>query len=102
MRIEELSPGKNCENLCKGINLCQIQDPDKCNFIKEYQKQLNSLDFNFILNKLESIAYKFGKNFKNIELILIVYEAPNNPCSERNSIIEWFKKNGVEIEEFNK
>lgn len=102
LRIEELSPDKNCENLCKGINLCEIRDPDKCNFIKEYQKQLNSLDFNFILNKLESIACKFGKNFKNIELILIVYETPNNPCSERNSIIEWFKKNGIEIEEFHK
>ena len=102
LRIEELSPGKNCENLCNGINSCKIQDPEKCNFIKEYQKQLNSLDFNFVFDKLKSIANKFNKDLKNIELILIVYETPNNPCSERNSIIEWFKKNGIEIEEFNR
>ena len=44
------------------------------------------------------------KRSKNLEedltFVLIVDEAPRNPCSERWAIHKWFKENGYNIEEF--
>lgn len=34
------------------------------------------------------------------KLVLVVYEKPDNPCSERGGLIEWFKENGINLEEF--
>ena len=31
--------------------------------------------------------------------MLIVYEAPNNPCSERKPLQEYFKAHGIECNE---
>lgn len=36
------------------------------------------------------------------EIILIVYETPDNPCSERRVLIDWFASNGYELEEYRK
>jgi hypothetical protein len=33
-------------------------------------------------------------------IVLLVYEKPDNPCSERCVLIDWFKKNNIELEEF--
>ena len=32
-------------------------------------------------------------------LVFIVYEAPNNPCSERQALLDWFNDNGIECKE---
>ena len=34
-------------------------------------------------------------------IVLIVYEAPNNKCSERGPLQIWFNENGVKLEEWN-
>ena len=31
--------------------------------------------------------------------VLIVYEAPNNPCSERGALIGYFQRHGVDCKE---
>jgi hypothetical protein len=36
------------------------------------------------------------------EIILLVYETPDNPCSERIALIDYFKKHGIELEEYKK
>jgi hypothetical protein len=39
--------------------------------------------------------YKEKENIKDeIILVLIVYEAPNNPCSERKPLQEYFTSHG--------
>lgn len=35
-------------------------------------------------------------------MVLIVHEAPNNPCSERWPLIKWFNEHGYDLKEFNK
>jgi len=34
------------------------------------------------------------------EIILIVHEVTDNPCSERTELVKWFKEHGVELEEY--
>jgi hypothetical protein len=36
------------------------------------------------------------------EIILLVYETPDNHCSERIALIDYFKKHGIELEEYKK
>ena len=32
-------------------------------------------------------------------IVLLVYESPNNPCSERKPLIDFFNTHGIQIEE---
>ena len=36
------------------------------------------------------------------EIMLIVHEAPDNPCSERVPLQEYFKEHGINVEEYEK
>ena len=36
------------------------------------------------------------------EIILLVYETPNNLCSERAALIDYFKKHDIELKEYQK
>ena len=51
---------------------------------------------------------KLGKSVQEKEqfkeepiIILIVYETPTNPCSERQPLKDWFAENGYILTEFN-
>ena len=57
------------------------------------------------MNRLKTIAYGWINTIgimEEPEIVLIVYETPNNPCSERLPIIEWFSENEFEIKEWEK
>lgn len=95
---------------CKGLSPYKInshcKDCDKkgavegtCSFLKEYKAYLNSLDFNVVKSVLE---HETSKLRKDCDICLIVHEAPDNPCSERLPLIQWFRENGVELEEWTK
>ena len=44
--------------------------------------------------------YKQTENIKGeIILVLIVYETPSNPCSERKALQDYFNDHGVECKE---
>lgn len=100
--IPPLKPGKNCEGLCNGK--CNPKHPSDCAFLRAYEKQLNSLNYEEIVQKLDLLAHKIEKeeNLSHVNFALIVYETPNNPCSERIVIQKWFKSHGMEIEEWKK
>ena len=101
LRIEELNP-KKC-NAC-GCP-CKVKNPEKCWFLKTYRDGLHKINFNTLMEKLEVIAsgWKNTAGFsEEPEIILLVYETPDNPCSERVPIIEWFAENGVEVKEWEK
>ena len=84
---------------------CLTHNPQICNFLQDYKAHLDTLDFKFVIQELERIGNKIQalEGFKEAPIIvLIVYEAPNNPCSERLPLQTWFKENGVLIQEWQK
>ena len=100
--IPPLKPGKNCEGLCNGK--CAIKNPESCAFLQAYRAQLNKLNFEEIVEKMKTIARRIqeSEGFEDVDLALLVYETPQNKCSERVVIQQWFKDNGMEIEEWHK
>ena len=102
LRTKELQPGPTCEGLCYGPHGCPHTSPD-CPFLKAYRAQLDALDFHDFLRRMEQTARKFQKMEDLAEppsIVLLVYEAPTNLCSERGPLQQWFKDNGVDIQEF--
>lgn len=97
-----LKPGKECEGLCTGK--CDPKHPDDCDFLRVYHQQLCKLDFNDFLRHLEKLKFNIEKNelLDNVSFALIVFEAPQNICSERWILQKWLKENGIEIEEWHK
>ena len=103
LRAEVFMPGEECEGLCHGPDSCKEKGKDSCPFLDTYYNQLKRLDFNSIMKRFEKLeaAIKSTKNLEEeIIFVLIVYETPKNPCSERGPIHKWFKENGYSIEEF--
>ena len=75
----------------QGNHMCPCEDRDilkgKCPCMKEYLQLLNSLiDKEKTLKAFEYCLNKFNAN----TIVLIVYEAPNNPCSERYALQKFF------------
>ena len=104
--IEEksLSPSyidQFCSHDCRYKELLPV-----CPFIKAYTDYLKTVDFNnYLLPEFERIAEDVRKinNFEGEpEIILLVYETPDNPCSERGPLMEYFKAHGVIVEEYQK
>ncbi len=96
IRAAMLSPYKidNCE--CK--NCLSNKDSSICSFIKQYHDYIFSLSFSNVYNYLLKVSHTFN----DADICLMVYEKPDNPCSERATLIEWFANNGIEIREFHK
>ena len=91
LRAESLHPGASCDGLCSG-RPCEFE-PGSCRFLKEYRKQIFSLD----RQKLEMSFRQLGERIKSRlkfredpEIVLLVHEAPSNPCSERIVLQEFF------------
>ena len=98
LRIPPLAP-KNVG--CSGPKGCP-HSPSNCSFMKLYREQLNKLDCHEIVSRLyknlETIQQFEGFTDEPIA-VLIVHEAPSNPCSERSVIQEWFQNNGYAVQE---
>lgn len=102
LRCKPLVPGESCKDLCKGTDNCEEQNPLECLFLKNYRNQLEQIDFRDLIAKFERASSKIQEAY-NIEdepiIVLIVYETPDNKCSERQILIDWFKFNGYNLEE---
>lgn len=93
-------PNDSCNGLCRGPETCD-KTPDVCPFLQNYYKQIYSLDIDEVMNDFSEIRYWLGLDVADdYEIVLLVYEKPDNPCSERHTLIQWFKDNGIDIEEF--
>ena len=102
LRANPFVPGPICKNDCHGPENCLVT-PQTCLFLKHYYMQLKRLNFNKVINRFEEIANEVKNDLgftEEPEIILIVYEKPDNPCSERVVIKQWFKDNGVILEEY--
>lgn len=98
--IPPLKPGPQLTGLCDGK--CKFKNPKSCLFLQKYYEQLTTLQFSDIIKSLQRMKEKIelGENLKDINFALMVYEAPNNPCSERAPIQRWFKEHNVNVEEW--
>ena len=68
-----------------------------------YRNYLDTVDINYLLSEFKRIAEDVKKinNYEGEpEIILLVYETPDNPCSERQPLIDYFEKHEIKIEEY--
>lgn len=101
LNIPPLQPGKSCEGLCDGS--CEPKSPDNCQFLQAYYQQLQQIDFDDFIARLEKLAanIKQGEeSTEEIDFAFIVHETPTNPCSERWIIKRWLEEHGIEVEEW--
>lgn len=81
------------------------KDLPNCPFLTAYRKYLDTVDINYLLSEFKRIAEDVKKinNYEDEpEIILLVYETPDNPCSERQPLIDYFGKHGIKLEEYHK
>lgn len=72
----------------------------QCATMKEYRQLLETVDFDKMIKGFNYCANKFHRPFDEEPIIvLIVYETPNNPCSERKMLQEYFNEHGIECKE---
>ena len=102
LKYYSLVPNERCEGLCRGPKDCFYVGKETCPFLEQYRKQLDELDFSLVTQELENIAMAI-KNHEDFEeepvIVLLVYETPDNPCSERRVLQQWFKDNNKKLEE---
>ena len=72
--IPPFKPGENCDGLCYGK--CVPKHPQDCAFLKEYRKQLDKLDFNFIISKLKDLGERIAvaEHLPSVDFAFLVYE----------------------------
>lgn len=98
IRCPILAPGSACEGLCQGVENCEGKNtPDKCKFLQQYKQQLDKIDYKQFMQDLEELVKKI--DIDNPIVVFIVYETPKNPCSERQTIIDWFNIHGNPVKE---
>ena len=105
MRIKPFMPGKSCENLCRGPEVCGKGNPDQCAFLQRYYEQLKQLDYNEVITRLQNLGARCVDMLQlqhEPEFVLIVHETPTNPCSERVIIKKWFQDNGYDLQEWSR
>ena len=79
---------------------CSKKD-QQCCYLREYEEQLMSLDFKSVISKYETLAEQISSisSCKIDEIVLLVYEKPENLCSERVALKKLFEKNGMKLNE---
>ena len=83
----------------QGTHYCPCENKKalngKCPTMQEYRQLLETVDFNRMIKAFNFCLNKFNKD----TIVLIVYEAPNNFCSERESLQNYFISHGLECNE---
>lgn len=99
---KELSPYKidvEDEVLCCKDCPRRVELPN-CEFLRRYRAHLDTVDINYILSEFERVADDVRKITHYVgepNIVLLVYEAEDNPCSERRPLIDWFKSHNIEV-----
>ena len=81
---------------------CEDKNLDTCPLVKDYEFALEMIDFDNMLKGMQDFCTMYCQKEKITEepiAVLMVYEAPNNPCSERWSLIKYFNEHGIECKE---
>lgn len=97
LRAEPFVPrlSLSVEDRCTGPKDCSHQPPH-CPFLLEYEKKLDTLNPKEMEYRFKDVGRRwqeFTQQKMDITYILLVHEAPSNPCSERVVLQRWLKKN---------
>ena len=105
LRAQVFAPGPMCEGMCQGPETCLTHSPQSCLFLNTYRYQLDLLDYDDVIARCERMG-NYIQSLENFSeepvIMLLVHEAPQNPCSERRVIQEWFASHGKEVREWSK
>ncbi len=104
LRMNMLVPGSSCDGLCYGVDKCKSKDPATCAFLREYEKQIYSInwdEFKYWLKAISTFAVNELGLTRFPMLVFMVYEKYDNPCSEREVLLKWFHSKGLDVEELN-
>lgn len=102
LRIETIIEQGRNSNYGPDYCPCDKKEYQTCSFLKNYRKNLEKINFDKMIADMQELANNYQKNEKideEIILVLIVYETPNNPCSERVPLQEYFTSHGWECKE---
>lgn len=98
LRYEPLIVQGHCQHQCP----CYEKNVNKCVWLQEYRKLLSALDINIITKAFEHcqefVAKKLGLQQEPV-IVLMVYETPQNPCSERIALQDFFTLRGYPCKE---
>ena len=84
------------EDKCGGHEHC-LYKPEDCNFLKNYEHYLHTLDFNDVCERIVSAVSQI---VPNPNICLMVHEKYDNVCSERVVLRKWFEENGSSLPEW--
>jgi hypothetical protein len=89
------------QGLVHGTCPCEEKAPAACTFLLDYAKALETVNFEKMIKAFEFCSNKFQRPFDKEEsiIVLMVYEALNNPCSERIVLQKYFQKHGYDCNE---
>lgn len=102
LRAPVFAPGE----VATAVSSCRPRcdkNPETCHFLRAYNHQLSLLDINDIMTRIENLCAAVRPVVGYTEepiAVLLVHEAPDNPCSERTAIQNYFRSHGIECEEF--
>ena len=99
LRLKPVIIQDKCEHICP----CNNKNPNNCDFLKSYRKELDKIDFEKMYKGIENFSNRYKKENKikdEIIIAAIVYETPTNLCSERKALIDYFRTKGIEVKEF--
>jgi len=102
LRIESIIEQGRHSNHGPEICPCEYKNYNTCSFLSNYRNNLENINFDKMIADMQKFAdnYKEKENIKDeIILVLMVYEGPNNPCSERKPLQEYFTSHGWECKE---
>lgn len=103
VRFTPFVPNRTLQNLCRGKDKCANVCPGSCDFLVGYRMQLREVDFSMVLDYFRFLGEKFKEDLdfdEEPEIILMVYETPDNKCSEREELKDYFYSNNYVLEEY--
>lgn len=95
-----LMPSGTWETLPENCENCDHSKSPNCYFLKAYRDHLNNIDFNWLLAEFNRVAEDVRKVTRyngEPKIVLLVWEAETNPCSERQPLIDLFKCHGIDL-----
>lgn len=102
LRLESVIEQGRQSNHGSEICPCENKNYNTCSFLCNYRKNLENIDFNKMITDMQKLANDYQKKEQieeEIILVLIVYEVPTNPCSERKPLQDYFTAHGWECKE---
>ena len=102
LRAPDFAPGKVAQAIGE-CGHCAHDNYENCAFLRAYSHQLNQMDIDDIMTRIKNLcaAVRPVVGYTGDPIaVFIVHEAPDNPCSERAAIQNYFRSHGIECEEW--